>query len=58
MRDDLTPLIALTMDHSDWIINEISRGKRPYCPVPFLNGELFCVIISTIKCFFFGEKGT
>ena len=41
MRDDLTHLIALTIDRSDWIISEISRGKRPYSPVPFLNGELF-----------------
>ena len=40
MRDDLTHLIALTIDRSDWIISEISRGKRPYSPVPFLNGEL------------------
>lgn len=40
MRDDLTHLIALTIDHSDWIISEISRGKRPYSPVQFLNGEL------------------
>ena len=41
MRDDLTHLIALTIDRSDWIISEISRGKRPYSPVPFFNGELF-----------------
>ena len=41
MRNDLTHLIALTIDRSDWIISEISRGKRPYSPVPFLNGELF-----------------
>ena len=40
MRDDLTHLIALTIDRSDWIISEIFRGKRPYSPVPFLNGEL------------------
>ena len=40
MRDDPTHLIALTIDCSDWIISEISRGKRPYSPVPFLNGEL------------------
>ena len=40
MRDDLTHLIALTIDRSDWIISEISRGKRPYSPVPFLNREL------------------
>lgn len=40
MRDDLTHLIALTIDHSDWIISDISRGKRPYSPVQFLNGEL------------------
>ena len=40
MRDDLRHFIALTIDRSDWIISEISRGKRPYSPVPFLNGEL------------------
>ena len=40
MRDDLTDLIALTIDRSDWIISEISQGKWPYSPVPFLNGEL------------------
>ena len=40
MRDDLRHLIALTIDRSDWIISEISRGKSPYSPVPFLNGEL------------------
>ena len=34
-----THLIALTIDRSDWIISEISRGKRPYFPVPFLNGS-------------------
>ena len=43
MRDDLTHLIALTIDRSDWIISEISRGKRPYSPVPFLNGELLLI---------------
>ena len=37
MWDDLTHLIALTIDRSDWIISEISRGKRPYSPVPFLK---------------------
>ena len=41
MWDDLTHLIALTIDRSDWIISEISRGKRRHSPVPFLNGELF-----------------
>ena len=40
MRDDLTHLVGLTIDRSDWIISEISGGKRPYSPVPFLNGEL------------------
>ena len=40
MRDDLTHLVGLTIDRSDWIICEIYRGKRPHSPVPFLNGEL------------------
>ena len=40
MPDDLTHLIALTIDRSVWTISEISRGKRPYSAVPFLNGEL------------------
>ena len=47
MWDDLTHLIALTIDRSDWMISEISRGKRPYSQVPFLNGngELFEVFL-------------
>ena len=40
MPDDLTHLIALTIDRSDGIISEKSRGKRPYSQVVFLNGEL------------------
>ena len=40
MRDDLTHLIALTIDRSDWIISEKCRGKRPFSQVPFLNEEL------------------
>ena len=47
--DDLTHFIALTIDRSDWIISEISRGKRPYSSVPFLNGELFLTKISTMS---------
>ena len=50
MRDDPTHLIALTIDRSDWIISEISRGKRPYSPVPFLNGELLVSLFRFI-CF-------
>ena len=45
MWDDLTHLIALTIDRSDWMISEISRGKRPYSQVPFLNGELLEVFL-------------
>ena len=45
MRDDLAHLIALTIDRSDWIIIGISRGKRPYSPVPFLNGELLLMMM-------------
>ena len=50
MRDDPTHLIALTIDRSDWIISEISRGKRPYSPGPFLNGELLVSLFRFI-CF-------
>ena len=62
MRDDPTHLIALTIDRSDWIISEISRGKRPYSPVPFLNGELLTgiakssntiIVNLSICCFWF-----
>ena len=49
MWDDLAHLIALTIDRSDWIISEIFRGKRPYSPVPFLNGELSYMNISQEK---------
>ena len=49
MRDDLTRLIELTIDRYDWIISEISRGKRLYSPVPFLNGELLCVFARKIN---------
>ena len=45
MRDDLAHLIALTIDRSDWIIIGISRGKRPYSPIPFLNGELLMLMM-------------
>ena len=49
MWDDLTHLIALTIDRSDWIISEISRGKRPYSPVPFLNGSFHFFKWRTVK---------
>ena len=45
MRDDLAHLIALTIDRSDWIISGISRGKRHYSQVPFLNGELLMMMM-------------
>ena len=56
MRDDLTHLIALTIDRSDWIISEISRGKRPYSPVPFLNGELLLLAKKSWNFFRFDFK--